>query len=75
MSTLQGPGQSWDHQPWQKPVDRLDGSEPDGAVVPPWLSSVLCTGRLPACKDSKVGFFLMPAQVALSPLSCNGIQE
>lgn len=66
MSTLHGQGQHWDYQPWQKAIDQFDGSEEEGPFVPPWLTNVLFTGRLPPCKDSKASFFLMPAQVAFA---------
>ena len=69
MSLLQGQGQIWDLQPWQKAIDQLDGSEQEGSVIPAWLSNVLFSERIPFVKESKAGFHLLPAQVTLSFLA------
>lgn len=68
MSLLQGQGQIWDLQPWQKAIDQLDGSEQEGSVIPAWLSNILFSERIPFVKESKAGFHLLPAQVTLVPL-------
>lgn len=70
MSTYHGQGQLWDLQPWQKAMDQFDGSEQEGSVIPDWLSSALLSDRVPVAKESKAGFFLMPAQVLLSLGPC-----
>ena len=63
MSTLQGPGQPWDQQPWQKCVSKFTGAEPQNLVIPRWLCDALLFSRIPVVKETKAGFLLMPAQV------------
>ena len=75
MSTYHGQGQLWDQQPWQKAMDQFDGSEQEGSVVPDWLSSALLSDRVPVAKESKAGFFLMPAQVLLCLGPCFALRS
>lgn len=67
MSTLQGPGQPWDQQPWQMCVSKFSEAQPRNSMIPKWLCDALLAGRIPSVKETKAGFLLMPAQV-LPPL-------
>lgn len=63
MSTLQGPGQPWDQQPWQMCVSKFTGTEPRNSMIPKWLCDAVLARRIPSVKETKAGFLLMPAQV------------
>ncbi|KAL3143253.1 hypothetical protein ABBQ38_002103 [Trebouxia sp. C0009 RCD-2024] len=62
MSTLQGPGQPWDQQPWQMCVSKFTGTEPRNSMIPKWLCDAVLARRIPSVKETKAGFLLMPAQ-------------
>lgn len=63
MCSLQGPGQPWDQQPWQKCVTKFTGREPKNSMIPHWVCRAVFTGEHKTVKETKAGFLLMPLQV------------
>ncbi|DBA75032.1 TPA: hypothetical protein ACH3X1_010369 [Trebouxia sp. C0004] len=62
MCSLQGPGQPWDQQPWQKCVTKFTGQEPKISMIPIWVCRAVFTGEHKTVKETKAGFLLMPLQ-------------
>ena len=67
MCSLQGPGQPWDQQPWQKCVTKFTGQEPKISMIPHWVCRAVFNGEHKTVKETKAGFLLSPLQVKPLP--------
>lgn len=50
---------------WRKRATQMDGREPEGTQIPPWVADVVLRGIVPKAKDMKCAFILLPAEVGL----------
>ena len=47
--------------PWRRAIDAFDGTEPEGEMIPQWVADCVLRKKVPAGKDLKMAFILVPA--------------
>lgn len=48
-------------QPWRKEVNKFEGTEREGVIIPEWIANCVMHGSYPAGKQLKMAFCLEPA--------------